>query len=259
MQYGKAGEALQLLQAAVKAHPGYLRALNDLGVLHLQFNQLEEAAATLRQAIKVNDRYQFARLNLAIVLNRQGKFLEALELLRKLQHDRVELPGLHPALAESLIGTNDLKGAKEILHTIIADRARDQAGLVEAHYKLGLLLSREENYADAVVHLQQAVSLDPQAANAYLLLGGALLQLERKAEAEPALLRAYSLGKQEMGNAQLLLGQLYTSEQKYELARDAFTQYLKDCPNAANAAQVRSAIDKIQQAIATGKPEARPK
>jgi cytochrome c-type biogenesis protein CcmH/NrfG len=76
-----------------------------------------------------------------------------------------------------------------------------------------------------------------------------LLQLKKYPEAELALQRAYAVGQQNMGNAQLMLGQLYTAQQKYDLALAAFEQYLKDMPNAANAAQVRSGIEMIKKQI----------
>ena len=61
------------------------------------------------------------------------------------------------------------------------------------------------------------------------------------------MLRAYELGG--VGNAQLLLGQVYLNEQKLEPALHAFEQYLKDVPAAPNAEQVKSIIEKIKAAL----------
>jgi tetratricopeptide (TPR) repeat protein len=244
---GRVREAVTLLKQAITIYPRYVRALTDLGVLYLKFNMLDEAVASLRQAVKVNSKYHVSRLNLGIALNHQGRFSEALEVIMLLYKENASLPGLRIALADSYIGANQLPAAKEVLRAALLTKTLDGAEEVEAHYKLGLVLSREELYQDAIAELRKAVDKDPKAANAHLLLGGALLQLKKYQEAEAALRRAYVLGQQSMGNAQLMLGQLYTVQQKYDLALAAFEQYLKDVPNAANAAQVRSGIEMIKK------------
>jgi Flp pilus assembly protein TadD len=183
-------------------------------------------------------------------LNRQGKSAEATEILFSLYKETPTLPGLSVPLAEALIGSGRLADAKRILRETIAGGKLEETHQVEAHYKLALALSREENYGEAIGELQKAITLDPNAANAHLLLGGAYLQLRRYAEAESELLRAYKLGGAEMGNAQLFLGRLYVDQQKFELAQRAFEQYLKDVPGAPNIAQVQGALERIKAALA---------
>jgi tetratricopeptide (TPR) repeat protein len=109
-----------------------------------------------------------------------------------------------------------------------------------------VVLSRQDRYGEAVKELETATQLDPNAANAHLLLGAGLLELKRYPEAERELLTAYQLNRGEMGNAQLFLGQLYLAEQKYESAQKALEQYLADIPNAPNASQIRTTIDKLK-------------
>jgi tetratricopeptide (TPR) repeat protein len=57
---------------ALIVYPQYLRALNDLGVLYLKLNRLNEAAATFTQAISLNARFHFPRLNLGVVYTVRG-------------------------------------------------------------------------------------------------------------------------------------------------------------------------------------------
>ncbi|MGI9069067.1 MAG: tetratricopeptide repeat protein [Pyrinomonadaceae bacterium] len=246
---GRADEAISALKRTIEIYPRYLRALNDLGVLYLKLDRLEEAESTLRQAIKLDKRFQFARLNLGVVVNHQGKYVEATEILQPLYKESPAIPGLRLALADALIGSNRLVDAKRILREKNANEKLGDAAQVEVHYKLGAVLSREGSYEEAIIELQKAVSLDPNAANAHLLLGGSFLQLNRYPEAERELLRAYELGGRRMGNAQLFLGQLYASQEKYKPALRAFEQYLIDVPNAPNLVQVRSAIEKIKAAM----------
>jgi tetratricopeptide (TPR) repeat protein len=246
---GRAEEALAELKKAVAAHPKYARALNDLGVLYLKLDRLDEAAETLARAAKMNKRFYFPRLNLGVVLSRQGKYAEAVEVLGRLHGESPSFPGLSLTYADALVGAGQAAKAKKVLNDALAGADLEHAARVEAHYKLGMILSREEDYAAAAAELEKAVKIDPAAANVHLLLGGAYMQLKRGAEAERELLRAYELGGAGVGNAQLLLGQLYLSRQKLEPARRALEQYLKDLPAAPNAAQVRETVEKIKEAL----------
>ncbi len=242
----RAADAISELKAAIKIHPSYVKALNDLGVLFLKLNRLGEAADTLQSATKIDERFHVARLNLGIVLNRQKKYEQAVSVLNTLYKVAPSLKGLRLALVEAWIGTGQLPLAEKALREAAVETQAPAVELVEIHYKLGVVLSRQDRYADAVKELETATQLDPQAANARLLLGAGLLELKRYREAERELLAAYQLNRAEMGNAQLFLGQLYLAEQKYDSAQKALEQYLLDIPNAPNAPQIRTTIDKLK-------------
>lgn len=246
---GRAGEAVAELKRAVAAHPRYARALNDLGVLYLKLDRLGEAAETLARAAKINRRFHFPRLNLGVVLNRQGKYAEAAEVLGRLYGENPGLAGLSTTYADALVGAGQASKAKKVLGDALAAADLERGARVEAHYKLGVILSREEEHAAAAAELEKAVKVDPAAANARLLLGGAYMQLRRPAEAERELLRAYELAGAGAGNAQLLLGQLYLSQQRLGPALRAYEQYLRDVPAAPNAEKVRETVEKIKAAL----------
>ena len=246
---GQAETAISELSRAVKLYPQYLRALNDLGVLYLKLNRLDEAAATFSRAIAVNKRFYYPRLNYGIVLNRQGKFTEAIAVLEPLHREAPTLAGLRAAYADALNGSGKPADARKLLTAALGEPGlRDQAKS-ELHFKLGVILNREDKFAEAATELEQAVQLDSSAANAHLQLGGAYLQLKKMPEAERELLKAYELGGSSTGAAQLLLGQIYFMQQKYQQSQLAFEQYLKDVPAAPNAAQIREVIEKIKAAL----------
>jgi len=52
-----------------------------------------------------------------------------------------------------------------------------------------------------------------------------------------------------MGGAQLMLGQIYHEQKKYDLALHSFEQYLTDVPQAPNAAEIRRVIEKMRLAL----------
>ena len=242
----RATEAISELKAAIKIYPNYLKALNDLGVLFLKLNRLDEAADSLQTVTKINERFYVARLNLGIVLNRQHKYLQAVTFLSALYKEAPSLGGLRLALVESLMGAGQLPAAEKALREAVVDSQVNNEELVEIRYKLGVVLSRQDRYDEAVKELETATQLNPEAANAHLLLGAGLLELKRYREAERELITAYELNRAEMGSAQLFLGQLYLAEQKYELAQKALEQYLLDTPNAPNASQIRTTIEKLK-------------
>lgn len=246
---GGVEEAVRLFNVALSIHPKYLRALNDLGVLYLKLNRLNEAATTLERALKVNKNFHYGRLNLGLVLTRQGKYKEAVEILKPLTRAEPPIEGMRMTYAEALIGLGKLAEAEAALKAALQEAGADRARELEARFKLGLVLSRSERYAEAVSEFEKVIVLDPNAANAHLLLGAALLQLKKLDEAERQLLKAYELGGAQAGNAQLFLGQLYLSRQANAQALRAFEQYLKDVPDAPNASQIKQAIEQIKTAL----------
>jgi Flp pilus assembly protein TadD len=243
---GQTDAGVESLKRAESLYPQFLRAINDLGVVYLKQNRLEDAAAAFSRAIKINPRFAYARLNLGITLNRQGKHAEAATLLETLYKENSALPGVRENYADALFDAGRLAECGKLLRAAIADPFTTQKERAEMHYKLGRLLSHQEKTQEAVKELQRATELEPTAFNAHLLLGGNLLQLKRPAEAERSLLRAYELGGSEAGHAQLLLGQIYFSQQRYDLALRAFELYLRDVPDAQNRAQVRETVAKLR-------------
>jgi len=234
---------------ALSLYPQYLRALNDLGALYLKLNRLDEASSTFTHAVGLNPRFYFARLNLGVIYNRQNRFGEAIKILDPLVKEQPSLASARVQLAEALLASRQTDAASEQLRLALADKNLESSVRADAHLRLGFLLNREERYAAAVTEFDKAIALNPQAASAYMYLGGAFLNLKRMAEAEAVLLKAYELGGSRVADAQLFLGQLYYLQQKYDLSQRAFEQYLKDSPNAPNAEQAKTLIEKIKAAM----------
>ena len=262
---GQTEAAIAQLKRAIKISPHYLRALNDLGVLYLQLNRLPEAAELFAQAVKFDASFSLARLNLGVVLHRQGKDKEAIQTLAPLFEKDRSLKGLALTYADALVGVGELAKAEQVLRSALTDPSSDKftdpssdkstdpssdksTAQVDLHFKLGVLLNRQDRFDEAATELKKAVAINDTAANAHLLLGATLLQLNRLDEAEKSLLRAYEVAGPGAGNAQMFLGQLYLIQQKPAAALKAFEQYLKDVPTAANAVQIKAEIEKLRAA-----------
>ena len=243
---GQTEAAITQLKRAVKLAPHYLRALNDLGVLYLQLNRLPEAAELFAQVVKLDEGFSVGRLNLGVVLHRQGKDNEAVQTLAPLYEKDRSMKGVTLSYADALLGVAELAKAEQVLRGALNESTNDNPAQVDIHFKLGVLLNRQDRFDEAAVELRKAVTINDTAANAHLLLGATLLQLNRLDEAEKSLLRAYEVAGPGAGNAQMFLGQLYLIQQKPAAALKAFEQYLKDVPEAVNAVQIKAEIEKLR-------------
>jgi tetratricopeptide (TPR) repeat protein len=249
LKSGEHNEAIQELERAVKIFPKYFRALNDLGVLYMNFSKLDIAAHMFERAIKLGPRVYYPRLNLAIINTRRAKYPEAVTQLEQLHKENPALAEVRIALGDALMAMNRLDEAEVHLRAALTDTQLDRGAAGNAHYLLGMLLNRKQQYEEAIKELAKAEEAIPKSPRIHLQFGGALLQVGRLDEAERELLSAYRIGGKQMGGAQLMLGQIYFMGKKYESALRAFEQYLADVPQAPNAAEIQGVIKNIKGAL----------
>ncbi|HVQ38892.1 MAG TPA: tetratricopeptide repeat protein [Pyrinomonadaceae bacterium] len=244
---GKVDNGIKELQEAISLYPEYVRAYNDLGVIFMKLDRLDEAAAAFRKAADISRRYFYPRMNLGLVLNRQEKFKEAIEILAPLYEENHGTLDVRVAYANALSGAGEVVEAEKIYLPILQLKDLPPATAATVHFKLGFGLNRQGKFTEAVSEFDKAIALSPtNIPNAHMHLGGALMQLQQAERAERELLRAYELGGASVAGAQLLLGHLYYSQKKFPQARMAFEQYLKDLPEAPNAAQVTQMIASLK-------------
>lgn len=245
---GNLAQAINSFEEAVADYPQYVRALNDLGVTLMKVDRLDEAAERLRSAVDIGKRLFHPRMNLGIVLNRQRKFQEAINVLDPLYHEYHTVVEVNLAYAEALDGAKKFADAENVYRAVMAAHKIDEKIYNLVEFKLGVLLNRAGRFREAAAELENVVTRDATIVNAHLQLGGALMQLQRLDRAESELLLAYELGGPYAGAAQLLLGHVYYQQRRYKDAERAFEQYLTDVPSAPNATQVRTLIATLRSA-----------
>ncbi|MBL8483195.1 MAG: trypsin-like peptidase domain-containing protein, partial [Rhodocyclaceae bacterium] len=98
---GRFGEALAPYQRALRHGPVDASYRTRLGYVQMQLNQFDDAARTLRIALKLDPSQDNAKTYLALVLAKLGKWQEAGSSMGELKGD---LPALHGAL--ELLGRN---------------------------------------------------------------------------------------------------------------------------------------------------------
>lgn len=239
---GNYDSAIESLQEAIRLYPQYVGALNDLGVIFLKLNRLDEAATRFRAATEISKRFFHPRMNLGLVLNREGKYREALDVLTPLYNENRGMLEVRLAYGAALKGAGEFSEAERIYRSTLLSKNLSPRVRAVMEFDLGVVLNHQGRFADASSELEKAIMLDESTANPHLQLGGALMQLQQLERAESELLRAYKIGGTTAGGAQLLLGHIYYSERRFEDAQRAFEQYLKDVPAAPNASQVTKLI-----------------
>jgi tetratricopeptide (TPR) repeat protein len=111
---------------------------------------------------------------------------------------------------------------------------------------LGIVLERQNNFAASLAELDKALSLDPASPVAHLYAGMDAVKLDDTARGEKELKAAHELGGTSYAIALLHLGKLYVKRGERELALESFQSYLRESPNAADAAQVEKLIGMLR-------------
>ncbi|MEW6129450.1 MAG: tetratricopeptide repeat protein [Acidobacteriota bacterium] len=246
MQAGQYEQAIEPLKKAISIEKNYFQAHNDLGVVYMKLNRLDEAEQTFRAAIKITDKVYFPQLNLGIVLNKKAQYKDAAQVLRNLQNRFPNLNSVHTPLIEALIEGQEWVAAEEEIQKAL--KVKD-ADVVDLQVKLGSAQMRQGKFDTAVATLKEATAAEPNNAQAHFMLGASYQQLGQMDDCERELTKAYEIGGAQMAGVQLLLGQLYFQKKEYQKALDAFEIYLRDVPNAPNAAQVKAVIEQLREAL----------
>jgi len=165
----------------------------NLGNLFVAMNQPEKAIGNYLAAIKIDDLFYPAKVNLAMFYNKSGENDNAEELLR-------EVASTHPEL-------------------------------YEISYSLGLLLVEMKKYDSAVVYLEKAARGMPERARIHYNLGLLLQFLHRDEKAEQSLLKALEIDPNSMEYL-YALADFYLKRGKFQKAKDMAQQLVVKHPNA---------------------------
>jgi Flp pilus assembly protein TadD len=162
-QKGNAKTAVELLDKAVVAHPGFTLALNELGIQYLKLSQWDKAATAFEGLVQRNPNDATTQLNLGIALYNQNKLDQAETHLREALKLKSNGPSAHYYLGMALLKTKRYEEAQKELQLTISNGGENIA-LVHK-YLGGLYLSAHQNAA-AADELEKYLGLDPKAADA---------------------------------------------------------------------------------------------
>lgn len=252
---GNVAPAISEYTRALSLHPRYLRALNQLGLLFYERNRLDEAAGAFQQALSLGSNYPYPAFNLGAAWLQKGRLGEVIEILVDLLRKNPGMSQARLPLAAALMNTQQWDEAAVQLRMLLEDPGISKETRSKGHFELAKILMREERYQASMVESQKALAALPGGPNTVqtqLMIGNSLFHLKRLEEAEKTLLEAYAADQKNAVSAQLLLGQLYFEQEKYDEALKAFELYLKMAPDSSNTILVRQSIEKIRALKKTG-------
>lgn len=172
----------------------------------------------------------------------EGNTIESIAALRRAVAIYPNYLMAHNDLGAQLLEQGELEEAAKELRAAIKIDPKAANPLIN----LGIVLERQKNYAESLATLDKALSLEATAPAAHLYAGIDSVMLNDMVRGEQEFKTAHELGGTGYAIALLHLGQLYIKKGERELAIQSFESYLRESPNAANAAQIQQLIGKLR-------------
>jgi len=241
--------AIPTLAAILDIEPGDAEARLNLAILYQKQNRLEDAAKNYRLAIEANPGDFNGHYHLALLLLRQDKFADAvaeLEAANKIS------PGNADVL-ERLGDTYTYLEQLEKAAQAYQDAAARESGRAVLLSKLAFTLARLKRTADAAAALERSVALDPNSPDAFYLLGDLYSELRKFDESVTAYNRSLKLNPGQK-NVHYNLGTLYAESKHYGEARSELKAAIEIDPEYAaawsNLAVVCEKLELDKEAVA---------
>jgi tetratricopeptide (TPR) repeat protein len=114
------------------------------------------------------------------------------------------------------------------------------------YYTFGLALYEQKKFAVAASIFEAVSRLDPSNAEAQLMRGAALIETGDLDQAEAALKTADRMSEHKLAMAHIHLARLYEKRGDRRRAADQLEIYLRERPDAENAAAIRDAIKRMR-------------
>ena len=193
--------AEERLREAIALDPEYREPRFNLALMLAERNAMEEAERHFRRATEIDPDDLDARTRWGDALARLGRTDEAVEVLTAVLAVDAALPAAQLALGAARQAEGNAEATREALSRVLEAAPGAPRERSEAHYRLAALLEAEaaettgkrpagDDDAEAESHLREALELDPDFAEAHVLLGRLLGRQERFAEAAGHFARA---------------------------------------------------------------------
>jgi len=226
--------AAPLLEKVVAAQPAIYQAWFDLGFVYNALGKAEESIAAYRQSVSAKPDVFESNLNLGLMLlkNKQPGAEEYLRAATKLKPtSQVDQGHANAWLAlAQVLEERDPKEAIEAYRQAATLQPKDP----EPYLSAGLLLEKQNKFADAEQQYKQALALQPSSSDALVGLANIYLRGKRFPEAEEYLRKVVAQRPKD-AIAHVQLGRVLAVEQKYDDAVAELQAGLKLAPNDPTA------------------------
>ncbi len=198
----------------------------------------QSAEEELTRALVISPDYPLVQAVLSQIYSRWGALIQdqemlqkALDLAKKSQKKRKNLPALKIALAEAKANLGENEEAKKIITKLL----REKPEVGEAYYILGSIYQRNPQTADlGIENLRKSVILKPELTIAHLALGVNLLKRDKLSDCLLHLKRAVELSP-ENSLVHFLLGLTFSRSREFSKAKDAYQEALRIDPENIQA------------------------
>lgn len=157
---GESRKAVEHLEAAIKLHPDFPLAYNDLGVQRLKLGDTARALEAFRAALKLAPDAFVLHLNHGIALVRNREFRPAEAALRRASELNPSSTTARLYRGRALIRLGRFDEAEKELLQVVAANAGYEVG--QAYRYLGALYIERGDKARAVNALERFLALDPK-------------------------------------------------------------------------------------------------
>ena len=202
IELGDKAGAEERMRRAIDIDDGYREPHYNLALILAERGDLEGAERHLRRAVEIDPDDLEARVRHAESLTRLGRAPDAIALLADVLDRDAAMPIAQLALGAAHQAAGNPDAARVALVEVLDAAPGARRERAEAHYRLAVLAETgnrrfspvqgapPEESLNATVHLEKAVELDPDFAEAHALLGRFLAQQERYPEAASHFTRA---------------------------------------------------------------------
>ena len=162
-QDGKNKAAIDKLNEAIKVHPDFMLAFNELGVQYQKVNELEKADDALQSALKISPNAFAPLVNHGIVLVRLKKYAPAEADLRAALKENDKSAIAHYYLGRALAYLGKFDEAETELNTAVTLGGEQ---MKEAHRYLGAIYHARGETEKAIAQLETYLRVAPKADDA---------------------------------------------------------------------------------------------
>lgn len=235
--------ALEFYQRACDKSPAELAYVLAKAEMLVAMGRRDEALTMLQAKVTYFEHSGVIRDEVGLLLAQEGRYPEAIEMLRRASILSPDEPAIREHLATTLFDGGQYGACVQTLTELLADPAYARRG--DLFMTLGECQLQIGQAGDAVASVQRAAELLPDSAGVRLVLARAQLQLQNLRGADQALQQAMALDDHNEG-AYLLLGYLRLRQSRYTEACRAFNRaYQLDPSDTVSLCMIGLSLDKM--------------
>ena len=184
-QFGKDDEAKELLRSAILLDPNYSDAYESLGVILGRERKFEEAIEVMKKLLEVEPTTVMGRTNLSMYYMQLGdketaEMYKAEATLKQFEHFGIEADKKRAIEEQEKQNKLEKEQRENMFYQVLEIDSEDAL----ANFGLGELELERQNFEKSKKHLELAIASDKKYSVAYLALGKAYLGLDDSSMAQ---------------------------------------------------------------------------